>query len=100
MSDDESTKENYMNNLLTLVIWKCVYYRIVFIVKKKESIFFQKGFFKGGHNVAKGEDKKIFCARKKCPPPYTNALVRPCNIPLSESEEYDIFHEFFRCMAY
>ena len=36
--------------LLTLVMWKCVYDRIVYLnIVKKVSIFFQKkGFFKGG----------------------------------------------------
>ena len=34
--------------------------------------FFQKGVFKGGHNVAKGGTSKM------CPPPFKNALVRPC----------------------
>ena len=34
--------------------------------------FFQKGVFKGGHNVAKGGTTKM------CPLPYKNALVRPC----------------------
>ena len=42
----------FMNDLLTLVIWKGVYDRIVYIVKKGINIFFKKGFLGGGHNVA------------------------------------------------
>ena len=30
---DESTSETYINKL-TLVIWKCVYNRVVYVVKK------------------------------------------------------------------
>ena len=54
--------------LLTLVMWKCVYDRIVYlnIVKKGINIFSKKG----GHNVAKG-------GTIIAPPPFTNALVRP-----------------------
>ena len=40
---DESTLENYINNLLTLVIWKCVYDGIVYIVKKGIHIFQKRG---------------------------------------------------------
>ena len=39
-----SFKKITLTNLLTLVIWKCVYDRIVYIVKKV-SIFFQKRGF-------------------------------------------------------
>jgi len=59
---DESTLENYINNLLTLVIWKCVYDRIVYLVKKGINIFSKKGFLRGWHNVAKGGG-----ARKSAP---------------------------------
>ena len=66
-----SFKKITLTNLLTLVIWKCVYDRIVYIVKKVSIFFSKKGFFKGGgHNKFVG-----CCARKMCP--YTNALVRP-----------------------
>ena len=41
---------NNNSNLLTLVIWKCVYDRIVYIVKKGINIFSKKGFLRGGHN--------------------------------------------------
>ena len=58
----------YITNLLTLVIWKCVCDRIVYIVKKCINIFQKRS------NVAKG-GTTFFCA----PPPHTNALVRPCN---------------------
>ena len=34
----------YINNLLTLVIWKCAYDRIVFIVKKGINTFSKKVF--------------------------------------------------------
>ena len=27
-------------------------------------------------------------------------ILNICNIPLSESEEYDIYYDFFRCMVY
>ena len=30
----------HINNLLTVVVWKCVYDRIVYIVKKGINIFF------------------------------------------------------------
>ena len=36
---------NYVNNLLTLAIWKCVYDRIVYIGKKVIYIFSKKGGF-------------------------------------------------------
>ena len=55
-----------MNNL-TLVIWKCAYDRIVYIVKKGINIFSKKWFLRGWHNVF-------------VPPPYTNALIRHCFI--------------------
>ena len=61
-----SFKKIALKNLLTLVIWKCVYDRIVYIVKMVS----KKGFLRGGHNKFVG-----CCARKMCP--YTNALVRP-----------------------
>ena len=37
-------KKNQINNLLTLVIWKCVYDRIDYIVKKGINIFSKMGF--------------------------------------------------------
>ena len=39
----------------------CVYDRIVNIFKKGINIFFKKGVFKGGHNVARGGHTKC-CA--------------------------------------
>jgi len=42
----------HINNLLTVVVWKCVYDRIVYIVKKGINIFFLKEVFKGGHNLS------------------------------------------------
>ena len=45
--------KNYINNLLTLVIWKCVYDEIVDIIKKGINIFSNHGFLRvGGHTVA------------------------------------------------
>ena len=59
---DKSTKENYINNLLTLVIWKCVYDRKVYlnIVKKAINIFSKKGFLRGAQCCQGGH--------KFCPP--------------------------------
>ena len=51
---DESTYENYINNLLTFVIWKCVYDRIVYIVKKRYLYFSKKGVLKGGTLLPRG----------------------------------------------
>ncbi len=58
----------HIHNLSTLVVWKCVYDRIVYILKKV-LIFFSKKYFlkmlpRGG--------------AQKCAPPYTNSLARPC----------------------
>jgi len=69
---DESTSENYINNLLTLVIWKCVYDRIVYKVKNRYQYFLNKGVFKGEAHCRQGG------GGTKALPPYTNALVRPC----------------------
>ena len=44
-----SVLENYINNLLTLFIWKYAYDRIVYIVKKDINIFSKKGVLRGGH---------------------------------------------------
>jgi len=61
--------KNYINNLLALLILKCVYDRIVYIVKTGINVFFKKGFLRGAQ----------FChgGSKNVTPPYTNALIRP-----------------------
>ena len=69
---DESIYENYINNLLTLVIWKFVYDQIVYIVKKRYQYFF-KEFLGGG-------------TKNKCPPmlSYAPALLAKMAIPDSQ----------------
>ena len=47
--------KNYINNVLTLVIWKCVYDRIIYIVKKYQ-YFFKTLVFKGGTMLPRGWD--------------------------------------------
>ena len=61
---DGSTKENYINNLSTLVILKCVYDRIVYIVKKVPIFFPDKGCLRGVSMLSRGGG--------------TNALVFVC----------------------
>jgi len=48
-------------------------------LKKGINIFFQKGVFKGGHNVGKGGDQKFFCAltRAHCAPPKQKPSYAP-----------------------
>ena len=62
--------EYYINNLLTLLMWKCVYAQIVYlnIFKKKVSIFFQKSGFKGGGTMLPGGGIEIFFANFAPPP--------------------------------
>ena len=51
--------EYYINNLLTLLMWKCVYDQIVYlnILKKKYQYFSKRVAFKGGG--AKFAKKKL-----------------------------------------
>ena len=61
----------YINNLLTLGIRKCVYDRIVYIVKKGINILSKKGFLRGGGaQCCQGGKKNFFNAdaRKMCSP--------------------------------
>ena len=55
-------------------------------IKKRYQYFFKKGVFKGGTNVAKGGDQKIFLARLRAqilPPP----LNKSPRTPLDTSNE-------------
>ena len=48
IASDEFTKEN---NSLTLVVWKCLYDRIVYIVKKYINIFSKKEVLRGAQKL-------------------------------------------------
>ena len=55
---DESTSENYINNLLTLVIWKCVYDQIVQSQKNVSIFFLKNGVLKGSTMLPRGGGTK------------------------------------------
>ena len=56
--------EYYINNLLTLLMWKCVYAQIVYlnIFKKKYQYFSKRVAFKGGGTMLPGGGIEIFFA--------------------------------------
>ena len=65
---DETAEENYIYNLLTLVIWKC----LLCILSNCINIFFNKVVLRRGAQCFQGWAKSA----PSPPLPYTNVLVR------------------------
>jgi len=65
---------------VVVVIWMCVYERKVYIFKKGIDIFSEKGFLRGGDNIARGGGtKKCVLPLHKCSrSPLSTLLSHTC----------------------